>query len=449
MTLEVNDRQRRWLNVLLILGTVTVALILLGLVANILVFFSDVLLIFFLAWLLAFVLSPVVSAIDRAMPALPRHLAVVVTYGLLLVGLSLLTVLVAQSIVASLSSFVASIPRLQQRLPEILAPWQDWFRSLGLAVDLVTTARGLLAGLGTISGDLLTPLSAVALASLGVFGNLLLILFLSLYMVIDRDRILAFLVRLVPARYTEEARLFETSVASSFGGFLRGQAIMGLIYGLIAAVTHVLLGLPFGPASAAAAGVLQAIPFFGPFVSWLPPVLVAVLARPDATLPALVMMGVGWFVVMNVIQPRLMASAVGIHPIVVFASVIVGLKLAGVAGAIFGIPIAAVLSSFFFYYLNRSALMSRDVTSRAARLIEEREGRRVRIPTPPPLPAEQPPPGGQESTPAGAYVGAAPDQAGQGAQAMPEPEARRGPPSRTGRGRRTPAPAQPQGTERP
>jgi predicted PurR-regulated permease PerM len=457
--LEVNDRQRRWLNALLILGTITVALILLGLVANVLVFFSDVLLIFFLAWLLAFVLSPVVTVIDRAMPALPRHLAVVVTYGLLLVGLSVLTVLVAQSIVASLSSFVASVPTLQQRLPEILAPWQNWLGSLGLSVDLVSTARGLLGGLGTIGGDLLTPLSAFALASLGVFGSLLLILFLSLYMVIDRDRIVAFLVRLVPARYTEEARLFETSVASSFGGFLRGQAIMGLIYGLIAAVTHVVLGLPYGPASAAASGVLQAIPFFGPFISWLPPVLVAILAKPDATLPALVTMGVGWFLVMNVIQPRLMASAVGIHPIVVFASVIVGLKLAGVVGAIFGIPIAAVLSSFFFYYLNRSALMSRDVTSRAARLIEEREGRRVRIPTPPPLPQEQPAPSGDDGAqPAarGAPTPGAPALAepapGRGATADPGAR-RRAPSSSPGRSpQRAPstgAAARPQGTEGP
>ena len=171
---------------------------------------------------------------------------------------------------------------------------------------------------------------------------------------------------------------------------MRGQTIMGLIYGLVAAVAHLVLGLPYGPASAAAAGLLQAIPFFGPFISWVPPVAVAILTTPGATLPALVIMAIGWFVVMNVVQPRLMASAVGIHPVVVLASVIIGLKMAGVVGAIFGIPIAAVLSSFFFYYLNRSAATSRDVTSRAARLIETREGRRVRVPMPPAVPAEPP-----------------------------------------------------------
>jgi predicted PurR-regulated permease PerM len=271
---------------------------------------------------------------------------------------------------------VASVPTLQERLPELLLPWQNRLREIGLAVDLVAGARSFLSGLGTIGGDLLAPLSGLALASLGVFGSVLLILFLSLYMLMDRDRIMAFLVRLVPARYTEEARLFQTSVASSFGGFLRGQAIMGVLYGLLAAVVHVVLGLPYGPASAATAGLLQAIPFFGPFLSWAPPVAVAILTKPEATLPALIAMAVGWFIVMNVIQPRLMASAVGIHPVIVFGSVMLGLKLAGIVGAIFGIPIAAVISSFFFYYLNRSATVSREMTSRTARHIEEQESRR-------------------------------------------------------------------------
>jgi len=89
-------------------------------------------------------------------------------------------------------------------------------------------------------------------------------------------------------------------------------------------------------------------------------------------------------VVMNIIQPRVMGDAVGIHPAVVLASVIVGAKIAGVAGAIFSVPIAAVISAFFFHYLNRMADRGRDVTSRAAKTVAAREGHPVRVPRPPP-----------------------------------------------------------------
>jgi hypothetical protein len=77
-----------------------------------------------------------------------------------------------------------------------------------------------------------------------------------------------------------------------------------------------------------------------------------------------------------------MQEAVGIHPIVVLGSVLVGSKIAGITGAIFGIPIAAVISAFFFHYL----VLTRDpspVAARAAARVEAREGRPVRVPREP------------------------------------------------------------------
>src|SRR5262249_17351429 len=121
-----------------------------------------------------------------------------------------------------------------------------------------------------------------------------------------------------------------------------------------------------------------------PFVSWAPPVLVAAFTPDAAVLPMLAIMVVGWFVVMNIIQPRVMADSVGIHPVVVLVSVLIGLKLQGVVGAIFAIPVAAVISSFFCFYLERSPVGGpRDVASRAARRLEAGEGRPVRVPTAP------------------------------------------------------------------
>jgi hypothetical protein len=122
---------------------------------------------------------------------------------------------------------------------------------------------------------------------------------------------------------------------------------------------------------------------------------------------------------MNVVQPRLMADSVGIHPIVVLGSIIIGGKVAGIPGAIFGIPVAAVLSSFFFYYLSRASADSRTVAQRAARRVSEREGRPVVPPEPPsltevhqqadgtdvfyrgPYPGAYPPPAGQDGPPTG------------------------------------------------
>jgi predicted PurR-regulated permease PerM len=379
----VTDRQRRWVSAVLVLGTFVLAIVLLSLLGSIFFAFGDVVLVFFLAWLLAFILSPIVTGLTKYVPFLPRIGAVVLVYAVLVGVIVLVVVLVAGALAKSISDFVTNVPSLRNDLPTLLAPWQGRLNGLGLGqINLVEQSRIFLDNLNNYAVALAGPVQQLAVASLGAMGNLLIVLILSLYMVIDRHAILAFLFRVVPPSYKHEARLLETSIGSSFGGFLRGQAILGVVYAAIAAVASFVLGLDYLPVTTALAGVLMAIPFFGPFIAWAPPVIVAVLASPNAILPTIILMGVGWLLVMNALQPRLMQQAVGIHPIVVLGSVLIGSKVAGVTGAIFGIPIAAVISAFFFHFLAISREPS-PVTTRAARRIEEREGRPVRIPREP------------------------------------------------------------------
>ena len=376
----MTDRQRRWLTAVLVLGAIVLAMVAVELAATVFFAFGDVILVFFLAWLLAFILSPVVAGLTRLVPILPRVGAVVLVYVTLVGAIVLVVVLVAGALAQSIGDFIATVPSLRDDLPRLLAPWQDRLNHLGLnQVDLLAQATSFLDNLAGYAVQLAGPVQQLAVASLGALGNLLIVLILSLYMVVDRDAILSFLFRVVPPSGKQEARLLERSVARSFGGFLRGQAILGVVYAAVAAVTSAVLGLPYLAVSTAAAGVLMAIPFFGPFVAWAPPVIVALLVPGDHAPPAFVLMAIGWVIVMNVLQPRLMQEAVGIHPIVVLGSVLVGSKIAGVTGAIFGIPIAAVLSAFFFHFL----ILTREpspVAARAARRVEEREGRPIRVP---------------------------------------------------------------------
>lgn len=395
MDIQLPDSERRWLRAVLILGTFVLALVLLAQLATILAFFSDILLVLLVAWLFAFMISPLVALLLRAMPGVPRAAVVGLIYVVLALGVVWLTLTVAKSLADSLASvvgFVTGDPlAVQARLAELLAPLQGTLQSLGFQVDLVSSAQSLLNSLAGISDELAKILGDLALFSLGLLANLLIVVFLSLFIVLDKDRIVAYLNRLVPPQYSDEARLFETSVASSFGGFIRGQAIQGLVMSAIAAVAHIVIGVEFLPASAALSGFLQAVPFFGPAFSWAPPVVVALLTRPEVVLPMLAVMLVGWFVVNNLLLPRLMASAVGIHPVMVLVSVLIGLKIAGIAGAIFALPFAAVIAAFFHHFLNRNAA-PRDVTARAAKLLAQREGRRVRVPKPPaPEPEAGPP----------------------------------------------------------
>jgi predicted PurR-regulated permease PerM len=311
--------------------------------------------------------------------------AIFTVYFVLFGGLVILTLYVATALVGGITDFIANVPVLRGDLPAILAPWQHRLDAIGIVrVDLVAQANSFLDNLSSYATQLSEPLQSLAVASLGALGNLLFVIVLSLYMVADRDRLVRFLFWLVPAGYKEEAKLLEEAVARSFGGFLRGQAITGIVYAGVAFLASLIFHLDYIAITTAASGLLMAIPFFGPFVSWTPPVLVAFIAQPDANvLGTFVVMIVGWLVIMNALQPRIMADALRIHPIVVLGAVLASIKIAGIAGAIFGIPIAAVISALFLHLLRRSAGDEGPVVARAARRVGAREGRVVRAPREP------------------------------------------------------------------
>jgi predicted PurR-regulated permease PerM len=380
---ELTPRERRWLDAIFVLAAVALGFVVLGFAGQVVAYFSDLILVFFLAWLLAFMLSPIVNRLRNAIPFLSRAGAVFAVYFVLFGGLMIITVVVASALFGGINDFIGNLPHLREDLPAILAPWQQRLTDVGITqVDLRAAATDFLDNLGNYATELAQPLQALAVASLGAVGSLLLVIVLSLYMVADRDRLVAFLFWLVPSGYKTEARLLEEAVARSFGGFIRGQAITGVVFAGVSLLASMIFRLDYAALTTAAAGVLMAIPFFGPFVAWIPPVLVAFVAKPDALPGTLLVMAVGWVAVMNALQPRIMANALQIHPIVVLGSVLVGLKVAGVSGAIFGIPVAAVISALLVHLLGRRGEQA-PVATRAAARLGEREGRLVRTPREP------------------------------------------------------------------
>jgi predicted PurR-regulated permease PerM len=146
------ERNSRLVGALLVLGVVAVFFIVVGQVAQAFFFFGDIFLTFFLAWLLAFIISPIVARLIDLDPRLPRALAAVIVYTLVVVILVVLVIAAAGALATSTSQFVDSIPDIRANLPTILAPWQDLLTSIGLSqVDLVTQANDALANLDQLA----------------------------------------------------------------------------------------------------------------------------------------------------------------------------------------------------------------------------------------------------------------------------------------------------------
>jgi predicted PurR-regulated permease PerM len=115
-----------------------------------------------------------------------------------------------------------------------------------------------------------------------------------------------------------------------------------------------LLGIPDVTIASVLAGVLIAIPLIGGLFALIPPILVVLVISPDKLIFLIVLLFVAQQILFNVIMPRLMGKSVGLHPLLVFAAMLVGATLAGPWGLLFGIPVAGVVASVAQFVYQRA-----------------------------------------------------------------------------------------------
>ena len=345
-------RERWWRSTFIIVATIYVSLLLLSLLVAVLGSFWQIFLVVFVAWLLAFILSPIAEFLEQRLHA-GRGLAIAAAYALALVGIGSALFFAASSISTSLEQFTEVYPDVR---PQVVATLQNLEEAIsfgGFQPDLTEIYEGVEDAVGRAAASAIGDAPQVTASILGSF---VLVVILSLYMLADSENILARIHRVVPSRYAHEEEIFERTVSRSFGGFLRLQVLLAAIQAVLTAAIVFLFGLPFGFLIVATSTLAMLIPFFGPPLALVPPILgTLVFATPWVLLvaPALLIVQT---ILVNYVQPRMMREALGMHPITVIVALLVGATIAGLWGAIFVLPVIAVLNVFFNYVVNLRTL---------------------------------------------------------------------------------------------
>ena len=330
-------------------------------VASVVSAFSGILVMFFLAWLLAFVIDPVVSRIVARLPFLPRGAAAgLVLVATVVVAIGVLAV-IASSVISSLSEITGTASTFDDAIARLLGPIQAQIDALGITINLTRAASDLVAQL---NGNARELLAAALNGGLQLFSAGGAVIFIAVVFVASKASFLAYLRRLVPPHHRVHYDEFVAAVSRSFGGFIRGQFITTALYGLVAGVIGFAFGVPFAPLILVVTAGLQGVPYFGQLVSWIPLVLITAVFQPSVIIPVTVIFVILLFIVQNVVSPRVMANTVGLNPVIVLAAVFIGSQVAGVFGAMFGVPVLAVLISLFETWLAEARPVTDEVGAR-------------------------------------------------------------------------------------
>jgi predicted PurR-regulated permease PerM len=335
-----------WSRALIILGVVAIGLYLAGELWRLAQHFGDVIVLFFLAWLLAFALLPTVRFVESRLRVRRAAAAIVVYLGLLVVLFTCL-ILVIPLLIEQVSQLAGQLPALADRIPVLTHDIQSWLDRRGVALTVASTGpQPAFSQQATQLGATLVELSVVVASRIAAgLVSFTFVLVLSFYVALDGDRFVNAILTGLPENYRADAILFLVSIDRSFGGFLRGSAVQAVILGLGTAIIMSVTGLSYILLVSIFAGIVMVVPFIGPFLALVLPILIAVFSNLPLSqlLDLFLALAILQFLVLNFVAPRVMSQNVGLHPLLVVLALLVGVKEAGIAGAVFGVPVAAVI----------------------------------------------------------------------------------------------------------
>jgi predicted PurR-regulated permease PerM len=365
---NLSTRERQLLTTLVVLLIVLATFQLLADVTEALSRVADVVIIFVAAWAVSYLLSPLVTRIDQR-TILNRALSVVVVYIGIAIVLAGTLALVVPGLVSQLNDLIVRAPEYGDRAAQEVVALQRRLEQAGLPVSVTDLYGQVPAKLSQIAGTVAADALGYVSATASVLFNATLVLIIAFIMLIDGDRLWQRFIATLTPELRSEAELLRQSADRSFGGFIRGSLILGVIYGVATLAILVALGVPFAGVLAVLSGLTMIIPFFGPIIAEIPVLAVALLGAPDVFIWVLVLTLALQQVVLNVIGPRIMSNAIGIHPIFVFLALLIGSRVAGFWGVFLAMPVAGVINTFVRYGFQ--VAQGRRARTEASTLIEE------------------------------------------------------------------------------
>jgi predicted PurR-regulated permease PerM len=299
----------------------------------------DVLILVFVAVVIAATLRPMVSALLRR--GLPKALAVLLIYLGILGVLAGLFVLVIPALVNQGEELVRGLPQVYANL--VVSLEENPNEAIRTLPQRLPTGDQLASQLQAASSVVLTGALGIGMGVLALLAQMLSIFFLSIYLTLDQSRLERFWLSLAPASQRPELLAIWREIEGCLGGYVRGELLLMTSIGVLASLGYLVIGLPYPLVLGALAGMVEFVPMVGPTLGAIPAIVVALSISPQAALLVLIYSITIQMAENNILVPRLMGRSVGVSPITVIIAVFVFTGLLGISGAFLAIPLAAIV----------------------------------------------------------------------------------------------------------
>lgn len=310
---------------------------------------------------LSFALEPAVSALEgrgmkRGRATLASLVAVFIAFGVFVA-------LMGQLLATQLTELV-------DELPGYLRSGAAWANDrFGTEIDTSDLVNQIETGqVTTFANDASRYLLSIGTALASVLFQALTILLFTYYLTADGPRLRRQICSVLPpTRQIEVLRVLDVATDKT-GAYISSRVVLAVISAVFHWVVFAALGLPSAVALAVWVGVIsQFIPTLGTYLAGILPALVAVGEDPSKAVWVIIAVVAYQQVENYVLQPRITAETLDLHPAIAFAAVLAGTTLFGVAGAFLALPVVATASGFLAAYIERHDVVAETSRTKGGR----------------------------------------------------------------------------------
>lgn len=321
-------------------------------------FFSNILSIltpFFWAFGVAYLLNPVMLFFERKFK-LKRSISILISYILTILVFIFLALVIVPTIFNSLSDLAANITSYMQNTERAISQFFSEFykSSPEISKQIEASILDVIKSLSTAFASLAGSLVGQTIAFTSSFIKFIFGFIISIYMLAEKDNLIAFFKKLLVAILPKQKAKFtlEFFVESNelFSRFILGKVIDSTIIGAMCYVGLLFIVPDFAALIGLIVGITNMIPYFGPFIGMIPAFILTLFVSPSMAIWVLVFIFLlqqfdGWY-----LGPKILGDKVGVSPLLIIFAVTLGGGLFGVLGMFLSVPIIALVRNYLVRY---------------------------------------------------------------------------------------------------
>ena len=289
------------------------------------------------AVVLAVIAEPAVRALKRL--GMRRSMAVPVVFVTMLVLVALLIFVLSQPLYSAGAKLINELPKLVTQAQSKKGQLSDLIHRLGLTQYI----NASLSKLATLAGSAAKPAYLAAKGFVSTIASLATVFVLAIFVALEAPELIKAVLGQMSQGVSRRASLMIDETSRAVAGYVAGNVLTSLIAGIVIGATLAVLGVPFAVVLAVWVAFVDLVPLVGGLLAGIPTVIVAFLHSPLAGLVSLVVFLIYQQIENHLLNPLIMAKTVKLNPLWILLAVLVGAQLAGVTGALIGIPIASAL----------------------------------------------------------------------------------------------------------